>query len=142
MSDCTSAFGGLNALITVRCFKRNCLHEHLSFADCCSKCMHILKNNKIMVLKLTRVFLSLYFCFHVVPRNNAFLTIVSQCQRCRRTQNSGICHCVFYQAYITANIRCLHLGDVEIACLLRDEASAIFCHKRWEFIKYPAIDDL
>lgn len=82
------------------------------------------------------------FFIHVVARNSAFLTIISQCQRSRRTQNSGICHCVFYQAYVAANIGCLHLGYVEIACLLRDETPAVFCHKRWEFIKYPAIDDL
>lgn len=56
-SVCTSAFTDLNILIMSECFKINCLHEQRSFASCCRKCINILKNNKIMVLKLIRVFL-------------------------------------------------------------------------------------
>lgn len=141
VSVCTSDLTDLNILTRSGCSKRNCLHEQVPFAIFYRKCMHILKNNKIMFLKLIRVFLFSFFFPHSTQKQ-CFLTIISQCQRRRRTQNSGICHCVFHQAYVAANIGCLHLGYVEIACLLRDETPAVFCHKRWEFIKYPAIDDL
>lgn len=79
VSICTSAFTDLNILTMSGCFKRNCLHEQLSFASCYRKCMHILKNNKIMVLKLIRVFLLRHFSFmwypEMMPSLPSFLSV-------------------------------------------------------------------
>lgn len=70
------------------------------------------------------------------------LTIVTQSEWCWRTKYSSICHCVFHQTNIAANIWCLDFRNIKVACLLGNEPPTVFRHKGRELVKYPAIDDL
>ncbi|KAF4091908.1 hypothetical protein AMELA_G00042450 [Ameiurus melas] len=70
------------------------------------------------------------------------LTICSECQWSRRTQDPGVGHRVLHQADVAPHVRGLYLGDVQVPRLLRDEASAVLSHKRWKLVEHPAVDDL
>lgn len=73
---------------------------------------------------------------------SARLTVGFQRQRRRRAQNPSVCHRVLHQADVAADVGRLHLGDVEVPCVLGDEAPAVFSHEWRELVKHPAVDDL
>lgn len=70
------------------------------------------------------------------------LTIGFQCERCWRAQNLRIRHSVLHQTDVTSYVRGLNLRDVQVPCVLGDEAPTVLSNKWGELIKYPAVDDL
>ena len=70
------------------------------------------------------------------------LTVGFQCQRCRRAQNPRIRRRVLHQTNVASYVRGLHLGDVEVSCVLGDEAPTVLGDKRGELVEHPAVDDL
>lgn len=70
------------------------------------------------------------------------LTVGFQCQRCWRAQNPRIRRRVLHQTDVASYVRGLHLGDVEVSCVLGDEAPTVLGNKWRELVKHPAVDDL
>lgn len=70
------------------------------------------------------------------------LTVGFQCQWRRRAQNPCIRHRVLHQTNVASDVRGLHLGDVQVSCVLGDEATAVLGHEWGELIEHPAVHDL
>lgn len=70
------------------------------------------------------------------------LTVGFECQRGRRAQDPRIRHRVLHQADVASHVGGLHLGDVQVSCVLGDEATTVLGHEWGELIKHPAVDDL
>lgn len=73
---------------------------------------------------------------------HASLTISFQRKRCRWTQNTHICHGILHQTDVTSHIWRLHLGNIQVSCVLGDEAATVFGNEWGELIEHPAVDDL
>lgn len=73
---------------------------------------------------------------HFLADNQA-PTIDPEHQRCRWPLNAAFGDGVGHHACVVAHIRRNHLGDVEVACLLRHEASRVLGDKRRVLVEDP-----
>lgn len=68
-----------------------------------------------------------------------FLTICPEDERCRRAVNFALCDAVHHDTSVVAHVGRLHLGDVKVSCLLRDEAAIVLLDEVRVFVKHPCI---
>lgn len=65
------------------------------------------------------------------------LTVAAEHQRSGRTLDPGLGDGVGHHAGVVADVRGLHLGDVQVPRLLRDEAAGVLLHERRVLVKDP-----
>jgi len=69
--------------------------------------------------------------------SKADLTVTAEHQWSGRTLDPGLCDGVSHHTRVVADIRGLHLGDVQVPRLLRDESASVLLHKRRVLVKDP-----
>lgn len=69
-------------------------------------------------------------------------TVVPEDERGWRAQDPAVGHRVGHHTRVVAHVRSFHLGDVQVACLLGDEAAVVLVHERWVLIEDPGVGEL
>lgn len=75
-------------------------------------------------------------------KDSSGLTVTAQHEWSGRSLHSGLGDGVGHHTGVVAHIRRLHLGDVKIPRLLRDEAARILLHERRVFVKDPGKQEI
>lgn len=70
------------------------------------------------------------------------LTVTPHHHRGRRAEHRGVGHHVSHRARVVAGVQGLHLGDVQVARLLGDEATGVLLQEATLPVENPGIFDL
>lgn len=69
-------------------------------------------------------------------------TVCPEDQSCGRAVNFSLCDAVGHHAGVVAHVRGLHLGNVEVSRLLRDEPSIVLLDKVGVLVENPGISEV
>lgn len=69
-------------------------------------------------------------------------TVCPEDQSCGRALNFSFCDAVGHHTSVVAHVRGLHLGNVEVSRLLRDEPSIVLLDKVGVLIENPGVSEV